>query len=194
MDERGVVGVVLAAGAGARFGGPKALARTPDGEPWIARAVATLTESGCREVVVILGARADEARPLVPDTATVVVAADWAEGLSASLRAALRSVGERPTDRPADRAVIVPVDTPDLPVAAVRRVLAASVITGAQTLARATYAGRPGHPVVLGRAHWPELAATARGDRGAGPYFRAHGAIEIECGDLWDGADIDHRP
>lgn len=189
-----MVGVVLAAGAGARFGGPKALARTPDGEPWIARAVATLTESGCREVVVILGARADEARPLVPDTATVVVAADWAEGLSASLRAALRSVGERPTDRPADRAVIVPVDTPDLPVAAVRRVLAASVITGAQTLARATYAGRPGHPVVLGRAHWHELAATARGDQGAGPYLRTHGAAEIECGDLWDGADIDHRP
>lgn len=185
---------MLAAGAGTRFGGPKALARTPDGEPWIARAVATLTESGCREVVVILGARADEARPLVPDTATVVVAADWAEGLSASLRAALRALGERPADRPADRAVIVPVDTPDLPVAAVRRVVAASVTTGAQTLARAVYANRPGHPVVLGRAHWRELAATARGDRGAGPYLRAHGATGIECGDLWDGADIDRRP
>ncbi len=189
-----MVGVVLAAGAGTRFGGPKALARTPDGEPWIARAVATLTESGCREVVVILGARADEARPLVPDTATVVVAADWAEGLSASLRAALRALGERPTDRPADRAVIVPVDTPDLPVAAVRRVVAASVTTGAQTLARAVYANRPGHPVVLGRAHWRELAATVHGDLGAGPYLRARAAIEVECGDLWDGADIDRRP
>ncbi|GAA2996475.1 nucleotidyltransferase family protein [Microbacterium aurantiacum] len=187
MDQ---VGVVLAAGAGTRFGGPKALARTPDGEPWIARAVTTLTESGCREVVVVLGARADEARLLVPDTATVVVAADWAEGLSASVRAALR-VAEGTS---ADRAVVVPVDTPDLPVAAVRRVLAASVITGAQTLARAVYDGRPGHPVVLGRTHWHELAAVVQGDQGAGPYLRAHDATEIECRDLWDGADIDHRP
>ncbi|ANG84728.1 nucleotidyltransferase family protein [Microbacterium aurantiacum] len=190
MDERGVAGVVLAAGAGTRFGGPKALARTPDGEPWIARAVTTLTESGCREVVVVLGARADEARLLVPDTATVAVAADWAEGLSASVRAALR-VAESTS---ADRAVIVPVDTPDLPVAAVRRVVAASVTTGAQTLARAVYAGRPGHPVVLGRAHWRELARTVHGDLGAGPYLRARATIEVECGDLWDGADIDRRP
>ena len=105
------MGVVLAAGAGTRFGGPKALARTPDGEPWIARAVTTLTESGCREVVVVLGARADEARPLVPETATVVVAADWAEGLSASLRAALRSLDGTATDR----AVVIPVDTPGPP-------------------------------------------------------------------------------
>lgn len=185
-----MVGVVLAAGAGTRFGGPKALARTPGGEPWIERAVATLRESGCRDVVVVLGARADEARLLVPDTATVTVAADWAEGLSATLRAALRSLD----DIPADRAVVIPVDVPGLPVAAVRRLIAASAETGSQTLARATYDGRPGHPVVLGCAHWRELAATARGDRGAGPYLRAHGATEIDCGDLWDGADIDRRP
>lgn len=181
---------MLAAGAGTRFGGPKALARTPDGDPWVARAVATLHEGGCREVIVVLGASAVEARPLVPDQATVVVAADWAEGLSASVRAALR-VAEGTS---ADRAVVVPVDTPDLPVAAVRRVLAASVVTGSQTLARATYDGRPGHPVVLGRAHWRELARTVHGDLGAGPYLRARAAIEIECGDLWGGADIDHHP
>lgn len=190
MDERGVAGVVLAAGAGTRFGGPKALARTPDGEPWIARAVATLHEGGCREVIVVLGASAVEARPLVPDQATIAVAADWAEGLSATLRTVMSALD----DLPADRAVVIPVDIPALPGAAVRRLIAASADTGSQTLARATYAGRPGHPVVLGRVHWRELARTVHGDLGAGPYLRARAAIEVECGDLWDGADIDHRP
>jgi len=29
------------------------------------------------------------------------------------------------------------------------------------------------------------------GDSGARGYLVAHGAIEVECGDLWDGADVD---
>jgi CTP:molybdopterin cytidylyltransferase MocA len=61
-----VCGVVLAAGAGTRFGGPKALARTAAGEPWLALAVGTLRAAGCEPVVVVLGTGADEAEPLVP--------------------------------------------------------------------------------------------------------------------------------
>jgi CTP:molybdopterin cytidylyltransferase MocA len=60
-------------------------------------------------------------------------------------------------------------------------------------LARAVYAGRPGHPVLIGRDHWTALAQTLTGDSGAGAYLSAHDALEVECGDLWSGADIDHR-
>lgn len=38
----GIAGVVLAAGAGTRFGGPKALATHPDGTPWLATAILSL--------------------------------------------------------------------------------------------------------------------------------------------------------
>ena len=90
MGEAGrICGIVLAAGAGTRFGGPKALARTPEGEPWIARAARALRDGGCDEVVVVLGAGADAAALLVPDGTRVVIAADWAGGLSHSLRAGL---------------------------------------------------------------------------------------------------------
>jgi CTP:molybdopterin cytidylyltransferase MocA len=57
-----VAGILLAAGAGTRYGNPKALV---DG--WLADSVDTLFEGGCDPVLVVLGASAREAQALVPD-------------------------------------------------------------------------------------------------------------------------------
>ena len=179
-------GLVLAAGAGTRFGGPKALARTPDGSPWIALAVRTLTDAGCRRIVVALGAGAAEARPLVPVSAEIVEVRDWADGLSATLRSGLRAA----VAGGADAVAVVPVDTPVLPAAAVRRVVADA---RRGSLVQAVYDGEPGHPVLIGADHVDALAATLSGDRGARAYLAAHGAVEVECADLWSGADVDTR-
>lgn len=181
-----VSGLVLAAGAGRRFGGPKALARTPAGTPWLALAVRALRDGGCAEVVVVLGAGAEEARGLVPAGATAVTASGWESGVAASLRTGLTAL----ESSGAVAAVVVPVDTPDLPVAAVARIVRRA---GADALVQATYAGAPGHPVLLGRAHWSPLAASVRGDVGARPYLIAQGAGSVECSDLWTGADRDTR-
>ena len=62
-----VVGVVLAAGAGRRAGGPKALRRDAAGVGWVERAVVRLEAAGCGSVLVVLGAEAEEARRLVPE-------------------------------------------------------------------------------------------------------------------------------
>ena len=51
------VGLLLAAGEGRRFGGPKALARDDDGTSWLLRAVQALRP--CSEIVVVLGAADD---------------------------------------------------------------------------------------------------------------------------------------
>ena len=179
-----VAGVVLAAGAGSRSGGPKALRHDDDGMPWSARAVGTLRAGGCATVLVVLGAEANAARQLVPPDAGIVVADDWATGLSASLRAGLRAA---PAD--ATAALITLGDLPGLPAAAVARLLTEPL--DATTLRRASYGGQPGHPVVIGRDHWTAAAESAEGDRGAGRYLRKHGAEMIECSDLWDGADRD---
>lgn len=182
-----VTGLVLAAGAGTRAGGPKALRRDADGVPWIERAVRVLELGGCDTATVVLGAAAVEARPLVPSAARIAVASEWADGLAASLRAGLDALEDAP---PRVVAVAVTlVDLPGLPADAVRRLLAGRV--DAATLRRAEYGGLPGHPVLLGRAHWAAVAASARGDAGAGAYLRAHAATGIECGDLWSGADVD---
>lgn len=193
-----LAGLVLAAGAGRRFGGPKALARDASGTPWISLAVELLRAAGCDEVTVVLGASAAEARPLVPTGVRIVVAEDWEGGMSASLRAGLRELGGgRDGGAGADAALLTLVDLPGLPVSVAERLLDGGFgpagAAGPATLRQAVFGGRPGHPVLIGRDHWTALAETAQGDRGARPYLVAHGVVEVECGDLAGGEDVDSR-
>jgi len=191
-----IAGVVLAAGAGTRFGGPKALAPHPDGTPWLATAVRALDDAGCSPVLVVLGAGADAAEALLaalPEAgrAVVVRADDWADGMSASLRAALAAAAA--LDPPPVALAVVPVDVPDLDAATVRRVVDAADVDPT-TLRQAVFRGLPGHPALIGRDHWPPLAAAVRGDAGARPYLAAHAAQLVEAADLSTGADVDRRP
>lgn len=204
-----VVGVLLAAGAGTRAGRPKALVRGPDGTPWLERGCAALLDGGCDVVVVVLGARADEARCLVPadPRLLVIVADDWAEGLAASLRAGLAAaagpqVARALADAPAGAggaaeevwcALVSLVDLPGLPPAAVARLLDGEGARSSGALRQAVFGGRPGHPVMIGRDHWAPLAGTLHGDSGARSWLHAHGAERVDASDLWDGADVD-RP
>lgn len=183
-----VTGVVLAAGAGTRFGGPKALAVDAAGVPWLRRVCDALLGGGCAEVVVVLGKDADRALPLVPLEARIAIATDGAAGLSRSVDAGLMAAAG------ADAVVVAPVDVPGLPAAAVARVIAAAGTEPRTALARATYDGRPGHPALIGADHIAAIRAELRGDVGAGPALARRGARTVECGDLWDGHDIDERP
>jgi molybdenum cofactor cytidylyltransferase/nicotine blue oxidoreductase len=181
-------GLLLAAGAGRRMGLPKALVRDEDGRSWLVRSVQVLHDGGSDQVDVVLGAAADEALPLLEGTgASAIVAGDWEQGMSASLRAGL----EAATATDADAVVVTLVDLPDVTAAVVRRVLDVAVDT--TTLRRATYDGRPGHPVVIGRDHWASIIGSSAGDHGARDYLAAHPPEPVECGDLATGDDVDSR-
>jgi CTP:molybdopterin cytidylyltransferase MocA len=182
-------GLLLAAGAGRRMGMPKALV-SDGGGSWLVRGVATLHDGGCTRVTVVLGAEAERARPLVDGLgAAVVVADDWAEGMGASLRAGLRSLAGS-TD---DGVVVSLVDLPDLVPAVVSRIIAAAA-PGPAALARASYDGKPGHPVLLGRDHWAGVVETAIGDQGARTYLAPREVTLVECADLATGRDVDSLP
>lgn len=179
-------GLLLAAGAGRRMGTPKALVRDPDGTSWLRRSAQVLLDGGCRPVLVVLGAGADEARSLLEGLPVeVVVAEGWDEGMGASLRAGLVAVGD------ADAVLVSLVDLPDVDAAVVSRVRAAG--TGRAALARASYDGEAGHPVLLGGDHLAPLVATLHGDVGARPYLATHDVAPVECGDLATGVDRDTR-
>jgi CTP:molybdopterin cytidylyltransferase MocA len=177
-------GLLLAAGAGSRMGTPKALV-SDDGGSWLVRGVRVLDDGGCSAVTVVLGARSAEAVGLLDGLGVdVVIAADWEEGMSASLRAGLAAL---PPD--VDAALVLLVDLPDLTADVVRRVIASG--DGPSSLARATYDGTPGHPVLIGRDHWSGVVATATGDRGARDYLDTQQHESVECGDLATGEDVD---
>jgi CTP:molybdopterin cytidylyltransferase MocA len=181
-------GLLVAAGAGTRMGKPKALMRDHDGTSWLRRTVTVLQAGGCEAVTVVLGAGVDEAAPLLEGTgADVVVAEDWSEGMGASLRAGLRALAASD----ALAAVVMLVDLPDVTAEVVRHV--AARVTGPDQLARASYAGRPGHPAVIGRNHWAAVADSVSGDQGARDYLDRHGVVDVECADLATGRDRD-RP
>ncbi|OLT48521.1 hypothetical protein BJF85_11915, partial [Saccharomonospora sp. CUA-673] len=186
-------GLVLAAGEGRRFGMPKALA-THRGEPLVARAVRVLTEGGCDPVFVVLGARAEEARPLVPESGIVLVADDWAEGMGASLRTGLTALeawqsGEGSPGSSVEAVLVQLVDLPDVGAGVVSRIRACA---GVDAVVRAAYDGVPGHPVLFGRRWWGEIAEHAVGDQGARGWLRGRTDVRVvECGDIATGRDAD---
>lgn len=181
-----VAGILLAAGGGSRFGMPKALVRHR-GRLLVEHATQVLRTGGCAPVVVVLGAASEQVRSTAQlPGACVVDNPGWTSGMGSSLRVGLARLAECP----ASAALIVPVDTPGLTASAVRRV---ARLAAPDVLARATYHGAPGHPVLIGRSHWPAVAELADGDTGARPYLDRHVVIAVACEDIALGEDAD-RP
>jgi CTP:molybdopterin cytidylyltransferase MocA len=168
------------------MGQPKALVTDADGVPWLRRAANDLKDAGLSPVLVVLGAARDDARSLVPDFGVIVDADDWSEGMGASLRAGLTAATRLASA--ADAAVIHLVDLPDVRADVIVRLIG---LAASDALVRATYRGRIGHPVLIGRDHWAGVIAYVHGDHGARDYLATRDVTTVECGDLATGADVD---
>ncbi|MGI8749476.1 MAG: nucleotidyltransferase family protein [Thermoleophilaceae bacterium] len=176
-----IAGCVLAAGRASRFGAPKQLAEL-HGRPLLEHVPEAMSQAGLDRVVVVLGAEADQILDaVVLHGAEPVLCERWAQGQSASLASGLAAVQD------AEAVVVTLGDQPGLSPDAVRRVLAAR--GGHVGAVRATYDGRPGHPVVLERAQIPALRDVT-GDVGARNVI-TRGVREVACDDLGGGEDVD---
>jgi CTP:molybdopterin cytidylyltransferase MocA len=184
-----VAGLLLAAGAGRRYGMPKALVAYGGGL-LVDHGIRTLRGGGCDPITVVLGAQSADVRVRADlGDAAVVVNENWDSGMGSSLRAGLMALG--PTS--AEAVAVLLVDTPGITAAAVDRIRAYG---RSYALVAATYGGEMGHPVLLGRDHWPGVIEAATGDRGARPYLRQHqdDLVVVACDDISDGADMDTPP
>lgn len=165
---------------------PKALVRHR-GTLFVEHAASVLHASGCHPVVVVLGAQAASIREQASlPGASLVDNPEWTTGMGSSLRVGLAALA----NSPAVAALILPVDTPGVTAAAVRRFVALASRTA---LARATYHGRPGHPVLIGRDRWAAVSKSATGDAGAREYLTSHNPMDVPCEDVANGDDVD-RP
>jgi CTP:molybdopterin cytidylyltransferase MocA len=161
-----VAAVVLAAGAGSRFGGPKQRLLLP-------RVLERLRQSSVDEIVVVAGAYELEA-----EGARVVSCPEWERGPGVSLRCGL---GALPPD--AEAAVVVLADGPNLAAEAVERVIRAWR-AGAGELVAAAYDHDRSHPLVVDRALWDTVP-----DDG----LRALEPVLVRCDDLEPPGDVDTR-
>jgi molybdenum cofactor cytidylyltransferase len=173
-----IAGLILAAGAGSRFGAHSKLLAELEGRPLLEHAVrAACGVAELERVVVVLGFCADDVLDRMRfGRAEPVICTDWSDGLSASLRCGLDALGG------ASKVIVTLGDQPLITSAAIARFLEEP---GG---ARAAYRGAPGHPVVLERAQM-EAVSRLGGDVGARAILR--GGPLIECSGLCSGADVD---
>jgi molybdenum cofactor cytidylyltransferase len=182
-------GVVLAAGRSSRFGRSKALLPVDQGgPPFVSRLVNLFRTAGVSEVLVV-GRDNDAAlREVVHGvSARFVVNADADRGQLSSLVAALDAIGALSVQG----VIVMPVDIPLIQAATIASVRDA-FLRGTSPIARATYQGRHGHPVVFGSAVFEELRR-ADPNAGAKTVVHAH-ADEILNVEVEDSAvlqDVD---
>jgi CTP:molybdopterin cytidylyltransferase MocA len=177
-----ICGLVLAAGAGTRFGSAKQLAEL-DGRPLLEHAVLAMVASPVGRVVVVLGSGAEDVLARVDlHGADAVVCERWAEGQSASLACGLAELSG------CEAVVVTLGDQPRLTSDSIRRVIAGRRENVAAV--RATYHGAPGHPVLLERRLF-ERMRDVTGDHGARNLLISMQTREIPCDDLGGGQDVD---
>jgi nicotine blue oxidoreductase len=137
---------------------------------------------------VVLGAAAAEVRASAGlESAQVVIAAEWATGIAASLRAGLGAA----IVSGADAVVIALVDQPWIDSVAIER-LRAAWRSGALA-AVATYDGQPQNPVLLDATVVADVTEAISGDRGARDWLRANPdrVVAVDCTGVGDPSDVD---
>jgi molybdenum cofactor cytidylyltransferase len=185
---RRIAAVVLAAGRSSRMGGPNKLLAEVGGRPLVRIAVEEALASAARPVIVVTGHQRERVEAALAGLdITFAYNPDFAEGLSASLKAGTAAV---PSE--ADGAIICLGDMPQVDAPLIDRLLAAFDPERGILIVVPTIAGRRGNPVVLSRRFFPELTALT-GDVGARGLIAAHPEAVAEVA-VTDGAaftDVD---
>ncbi|MBI1800746.1 MAG: nucleotidyltransferase family protein, partial [Chloroflexi bacterium] len=161
--------VIMAAGEGRRFGAIKQMAPWR-GTTYIEHAIQVAEQSQADEVLVVLGAHADQIRPTLKSMTTktrIVMNERWLEGMSTSLIAGLGHTASKPS-----ALIFMNVDQPAVTPLLIDRLIARHRVTGAAIVAP-RFQGMRGNPTLWDRSLFGELR-TLTGDVGGREILRQH--------------------
>lgn len=181
-NDKAFPALVLAAGASRRMGCAKAL--LPVGsDTLLGHAIVQARLLGGPVTVVAGGWY-----PLVRYRCRIqpsawVVARDWQEGMSASLKTGVASLGPR-----VKGVFVVLLDQPLIPSDAMLALAKVARMTPSQPAA-ADLQGKPGAPAYIPRRLWPEIMAL-EGDRGAAAVLARHGATRLAMAGAESDVDV----
>jgi len=179
-----IVGILLAAGQGSRFGGGKLLAALGDGTPVGVQSLRRL-RSVLDEVVAVVRAEDDAlVERLSAEGVRVERCPDARDGMGNSLAHAVRVSAD------ADGWVVALADMPLIDPQTIAQL--AEALRGGALIAAPSYRGQRGHPVGFAGSLGARLAALS-GDAGARDILRseADAMMLIEVADAGVLADID---
>jgi len=176
-----VAAVVLAAGRSSRMA-PQNKLLVPDraGRPMVARVVDNLLSSAARPVIVVTGHRAEEVSAAIAGRPVQMVhAADYADGLSASLRVGIAAVPAT-----ASAALVCLGDMPLVTGRMIERLIEAYDPDEGRSVVVPTCRGKIGNPVLWDRRFFPDIAGLV-GDMGARALLERHSeyVAQVELGD-----------
>jgi len=125
----------------------------------VCHAAATAVEAGCRPVIVVLGAGAEEIAPTLGEQSVEVVENPlWEQGMGTSIQAGLAALAGCDLDG----AILALADQP-LVTAAVLRGLVDAHRSSGRPIVASQYAGTVGVPVFFHISYFPVLLALAPG-------------------------------
>jgi molybdenum cofactor cytidylyltransferase len=178
--------VILGAGLSTRFGAKKQLVKF-EGATLLETVVGRFLKSKVDDVVVVLGYAAEEIRTNSDfGRARVVVNADYAQGLSTSLKAGIDAVN------PAAKAAVVALgDQPLISVRIIDLLVEKYMETGGPIVAP-FYQRRRGNPVLFDKSLFSELR-NIHGDTGAKASLERHAdkVVKVQVDDIGVLFDID---
>ncbi len=182
-----VTGVLLAAGAGSRFGGRKLLHRLADGTPIGIAAWRNLTQALPASLVVVRTGDDELERAFIQVGARVVRCDDAAQGMGHSLACGIRASPD------AAGWVIALADMPRVAPESILEV-ARQVQGAGGRIAVPFYRGTRGHPVGFSASHRAALLAL-QGDAGARALLQQCSAdvVRVELDDPGILQDVDTR-
>jgi molybdenum cofactor cytidylyltransferase len=174
-----IVGLIPAGGKSSRMGRPKLSLPLGD-RTVLEHVVLALRAGGVEHVLVVVGPHVPELA-LRAEAAGAVVCrlAEETPDMRATVQHGLRWLDDHLHPQPGDAWLLVPADHPTLEAAVVGDLLRAHAENPTASIVIPTYAGRRGHPALIGWKHVPAILALTA-DQGINSYLRGQQPETLE--------------